>query len=269
MILSATSRLRYRADVPIDADMAASALAETWQQLLRAFPEGWVVREGGVVAGVSGVPLPTLNGVWAEHVDPDPRTVAALLDRVAATGLPHCLQLRPGSSPALAELAAKRGMSREGQEDPLMVMEDPASLRRAQPIAGLEIRQLRPDEAQLHVRVAAAGFETPQELFRRMITPGALRLPGVRCYVGEADGHLVTTGIGVTLGAFVGIFNVATPPAHRRRGYGAAVTARAVTDGLAAGAKWSWLQSSPPGYQVYQRLGFRTIESWHTWLSVA
>ena len=77
----------------------------------------------------------------------------------------------------------------------------------------------------------------------------------------------MTTGIGVTLGAFVGIFNVATPPAQRRRGYGAAVTARAVTDGLAAGAAWSWLQSSPPGYRVYESLGFQTLESWHTWLS--
>jgi len=40
-----------------------------------------------------------------------------------------------------------------------------------------------------------------------------------------------------TLAAFVGISNIATPPADRRRGYGAAVTARAVTDGLAAGAR--------------------------------
>jgi hypothetical protein len=255
--------------VAIDADMAASALAATWQHLLAAFPDGWVLREGGAVGGVSGVPLPTLNGVWAERVHPDPPAVAALLDRVAATGLPHCLQLRPGSNPALAELAAMRGMSREEQDDPVMIMEDATSLGRAQHIAGLKIRQLRPDEAQLHVRVAAAGFEAPQEFFRQMITSSALRVPGVRCYVGEADGHPVTTGIGVTLGAFVGIFNVATPPAHRRRGYGAAVTARAVSDGLAAGASWSWLQSSPPGYQVYQRLGFRTVESWHTWLSAA
>ena len=251
----------------IDADMAASALAGTWQHLLAAFPDGWVVREGGVVAGISGVPLPVLNGVWAESIRPDPPTVARLLDQVAATGLPHCLQLRPGCGPALAGLAAMRGMSREEQDDPLMVMEDPATLGQTQHMAGLTIRQLRPDEAQLHARVAAAGFETPPEPFRRMVTPAALGLPGVRCYVGEVDGGPVTTGIGVTLGAFVGIFNVATPPAHRRRGYGAAVTARAVTDGLAAGAKWSWLQSSPPGYQVYQRLGFRTVESWPIWLS--
>jgi len=148
-----------------------------------------------------------------------------------------------------------------------MVMEDPVMLGRARHIAGLKIRQLHPDEAPLHVQVAAAGFETPQEPFRQMITPSMLGLPGVRCYLGEVNGHPVTTGIGVTLGAFVGIFNVATPPAHRRSGYGAVVTARAVTDGLAAGANWSWLQSSPSGYMVYQRLGFRTIESWHTWLS--
>jgi len=253
----------------VDADTAASALAGTWEHLLSAFADGWVLREGGATGGDSGVPLPTLNGVWAERADPDPATIAALLDRIAATGLPHCLQLRPGYSPAFAELATMRGMIRQEDDDPLMVMENPAMLGRAQRLAGLEIRQLHPDQARLHVTVAAAGFETGEEPFRQMVTPGALRLPGVRCYLGEVGGHPVTTGIGITLGAFVGIFNVATPPAQRRRGYGAAVTARAVTDGLAAGAAWSWLQSSPPGYRVYERLGFQTIESWHTWLSAA
>jgi GNAT superfamily N-acetyltransferase len=269
VILSGPEWARYRAVVSTQADAAATALVQTWQHLLPAFPQGWAVRDGGAVAGVSGAPVPTLNGVWAERVNPDPPTVAALLDRVAATGLPHCLQLRPGASPALAELAIMRGMSREEQDDPVMVMADRAMLRRAQHIAGLTIRQLHPDEAPLHARVAAAGFEVPEETFQQLTTPSLLGLPGLRCYLGEADGHPVTTGIGVTLGGFVGIFNVATPPAHRRRGYGAAVTARAVTDGLAAGAAWSWLQSSPPAYMVYQRLGFRTIESWHTWLSAA
>jgi ribosomal protein S18 acetylase RimI-like enzyme len=260
---------QYCAVVGIDADTAASALAETWQHLQPAFPDGWGARDGGVFAGITGVQLPTLNGVWAERVHPDPPTVAALLDRIAATGLPHCLQLRPGSGPALAELAATRGMSKEEQDQPLMVLEDPATLGRAQHIAGLKIRQLRSDEAGVHARVAAAGFEAPRELFRQLITPGLLRLPGARCYLGEVGGRPVTTGIGVTFGDFVGIFNIATPPAQRRRGFGAAVTARAVTDGFAAGAAWSWLQSSPSGHGVYERLGFQTVECWPTWLSAA
>ena len=216
---------------------------------------------------VTGVHTPFLNGVWSERADPDPDIVADLLDRVAATGLPHCLQLRPGGSPALSRLAMNLGMSRDEDDVPLMVLEDPSRL--GQQVDGLVVRQLQPGEAELHVRVAAAGFEAPQELFRQLVTPATLGLPGVRCYVGEADGRLVTTGIGVTLGAFVGIFNVATPPADRGRGYGTALTARAVTDGLAAGAMWSWLQSSPPGYPVYEQLGFRPVESWQAWVSAA
>ena len=260
---------RYRADVAIDADTAASALAETWQHLLRAVPGGWGLRAGGAIAMVTGVSMPDLNGVWPERVNPDPDTVAALLDRVAVTDLPHCLQLRPGSSPALAELAALRGMRRDEADVPLMVMENPAMLGRTRPVDGLGVRQLRPEEAQLHAGVAAAGFEAPAEPFLKLITPEVLRLPGVRCYLGEVSGHPVSTGMGVTLGAFVGIFNIATPPAVRRRGFGAAVTARAVTDGLAAGAAWSWLQSTASAYSVSERLGFRTVESWHSWSSAA
>jgi len=65
----------------------------------------------------------------------------------------------------------------------------------------------------------------------------------------------------------VGLFNVATLPAHRRRGYGAAITERAVRDGLDRGARWAWLQSSTAGYGVYEKLGFRTQQSWECWIS--
>ncbi|HEX7269576.1 MAG TPA: GNAT family N-acetyltransferase [Streptosporangiaceae bacterium] len=99
------------------------------------------------------------------------------------------------------------------------------------------------------------------------MTADVLRLPGVRCYMGEIGGQAVTTGLGVTLGEFTGVFSVATLPAYRRRGYGAAVTARVVADGLAAGAKWAWLQSSPPGYATYARLGFGTVETWKCWIA--
>jgi hypothetical protein len=247
--------------VAVDAD----ALAGTWRHLTGALPGGWVLRDGGAIAWVSGVALPTLNGVWAERADPGPGAVAGLLDRVEAAGLPYCLQLRPGASPALAGLAAARGMRLE-MEIPLMVLEDPAAVTRARVPAGLALRELVPAQARLHASVAAAGFGAPEELFVQLISPDLLRLPGVRCYLGEFDGRPVTTGLGVTLGDFVGVFNIATPPAHRRQGYGAAVTVRAVADGLAAGAEWSWLQSSPAGYATYARLGFQTAETWPCWV---
>jgi hypothetical protein len=60
----------------------------------------------------------------------------------------------------------------------------------------------------------------------------------------------------------VGVFNIATLPEESRRGYGTLVTLHALLDGLARGASWGFLQSSPAGYEVYRRLGFRTAESW-------
>jgi ribosomal protein S18 acetylase RimI-like enzyme len=214
------------------------------------------------------VAIPTLNGVWVRTEDADVEDVSDLLDQVGATGLPHCLQFRPGASARLAELVASRRMAHL-EDIPLMVVEDAGRLGAAQNVSGLVIRELAPREAELHARVAALGFEVPPDTFLQLMTPPLLAAPGVRCYVGEVDGQPVTTGLGVTLGSRVGIFNIATLPEHRRRGYAAAITARAVEDGFDAGAKWSFLQSSEQGYKVYERLGFRTTEAWPCWIAGA
>jgi N-acetylglutamate synthase len=252
--------------VTVYADVVAAALADTWQHLTSALPGAWAVRDGGVIAWVTGVGMPTLNGVWAERADADPGVAAGLLDRVSATGLPHCLQLRPGASSALVQLPSARSMTL-AEEVPLMVAEAAGDVSHIRQSDGLVIRQLVPDEVWLHAQIAAAGFEAPVELFRQLMTPDFLRLPGVRCYVGDIGGEAVATGMGITLGRSVGVFSIATPPRYRRQGYGAAVTARAVADGVAAGASWSWLQSSELGYATYGRLGFRTVETWPCWVS--
>jgi GNAT superfamily N-acetyltransferase len=87
--------------------------------------------------------------------------------------------------------------------------------------------------------------------------------------VGEIAAEPVVTGMSVTVDSAVGIFNVATVEHHRRRGYGAALTARAVNDAVRDGAAWAWLQSSDDGYGVYEHLGFSTVERWPCWISPA
>ena len=251
----------------VDSALAARALLETWAHLVPALEGGWARSQGvGVLAAVTGVPAPTLNGVWVSGVDADAGEIADLLDQVAATGLPHCLQFRPGASERLTKLALNRNMTK-GDDIPLMALDDPRQLDAAQAVSGLRIRELRPEEAQIHARIAAAGFEAPAEMFLQLMTPAMLALPGLRCYLGEVGGQPVTTGFGITLGSYVAIFDIATPPAHRRHGYGAAVTARAVADGLNAGATWSWLQATPVGQPVYERLRFDTVESWPCWIA--
>lgn len=249
----------------IDGEVAARALTNTWRELVAATSDGWTRREGGAIAAVTTVPVPTLNVVFVDRPDANLEDVAALLDEIAATRLPHCLQARPECEAVLAPLAQQRGM-REDAEIPLMVLEDPRALDDDQP-AEMTIRALLPEEAPVHAHVAALGFEAPEEYFRKLMREAVLSAPGARCYVGEVDREPVTTGFAITFADFVGIFNIATPPLHRRHGYGAAVTARAVRDGLRDGASWAWLQSSPAGYPIYERLGFRTVESWRCWVT--
>ena len=252
--------------MPVAADEVASALAATIATMVASLPNGWIRRAPGVIAGYSGVPVPTQNGVIMERPDADVATVEALLSEVRATGIPHCLVLRPGRPDSLVELALANGMVAM-DPSPLMALDDPAALAPAQEVEALVLRQLSPNEAELHADVAADGFEAPRELFRRFAGGSLLSQPGARAYVGEVDGRPVTTGLGVVAAGAVGIFNIGTVPAARGRGYGAAVTARAVADGLANGAAWSWLQSAPLAIPVYERLGFMMIEHWERFVT--
>src|SRR4051794_21331105 len=250
------------------ADRTAGALVDTWQALMDVHPTAWIEQSDGITACVTGIPTPGLNGVFCSSLDPDPGQLRRLLAAVRARGVPHLLELRPGTSEAALAVPVENDMVR-ADDMPLMRLDDAAAFDRAG-VSGTElaIRQLEPDDAALHAVTAASGFGEDPDHFVRLMPPEVLVMDGMRAYVGEVDGDVVTTAIGVTLGDHVGVFNVATPSHHRRRGYGAAVTARVVADGSAAGASWAWLQSSPSGHAVYERLGFRTLERWPTWVRV-
>jgi ribosomal protein S18 acetylase RimI-like enzyme len=250
------------------ADLAAEALVDAWRALMAVHPDAWMETRPGLVACVTGIPLAGLNGIWCSERDASPADIADLLREVERRGVPHVLQLRPGTDASVLAIAEKRGLIRD-EDVPLMRLDDPAALQSAHAAAlGLTIRQLGPEDGDLHAHMVGAGFGEEPEHFVRLLPPSVMAADGVRAYVGEVDGQVVTTAFGMTRGDYVAIFNVATPPKHRRRGYGAAVTARAVEDGLSAGASWAWLQSSPAGHRIYEALGFRTLERWRCWVRV-
>jgi hypothetical protein len=126
--------------------------------------------------------------------------------------------------------------------------------------ARLEIDCVNDLESLEEARQVAVGGNGPGPL-SAMYVPEVVAIPGVKIYVGRVEGEPVTTAIGWTANAATGIFQVATAPASRGRGYGAAVTSRAVLDGFAAGADLAWLQASGPGERLYRSLGFRQVET--------
>ena len=249
-------------------DEVTSAFAEDGRILAAALGARAMTRTlGHASLMITGVPIPTLNGVVTLRPSVKAADAGKLLEVMERKHIPHSIQIRPGCGSELAELAASRGLV-EDEPVPLMVMQPAADrLGEVARHPDLSIRVLAPDEASVHVAIGAEGFGAPVELFEALVTPRVLAHPAFRAYVGTVEGEPVTTALGLVHGDHVGIFDVATPPRHRGRGYGAAVTARAALDGFEAGASFAYLQSSPAGFGIYERLGFRTLETWTVWVT--
>ncbi len=243
------------------AAQAAQALFASVEWLAERGSGGWSRRSAGLFAAVSGMPVPTLNGVWAQP-GADRAAVAAALDEVANAGLAYCLEFPVGDR-ALAGLAEARGMVRD-DDIPLMRLDAEPT---AEPPAGLVIRRLALDEVALHAEIAAAGFGVPVEIVEAFVAPGIASQPGIAYYVGEVDGVPVVTGMGLVVDGRLGVWDIGTPPEHRGRGYGTAITAHLAREGFAAGAEWCWLQSSPAGARVYAALGFAPVATWECWVA--
>ncbi len=241
-------------------EQASSLLVAAREWLGEHVPGGWCRRLGDQVASVTGLSAATMNGVWSAH--PDSERFPRLLSDVADTGLPYCAQFVSGSAGGRSAAAAA-GLIHD-EDMPLMYT---VARPEAVAVPGLRVRRLGLGELAVHAEVAAAGFGASPSLFTPLTELGALEGSPLRFYVAEVDGEAVTTGLGLMLLDHVGVFNIATPPIHRRKGYGTAVTAHIVEDALADGAAGAWLQSSPDGHAVYQRLGFADVGTWECWVS--
>jgi ribosomal protein S18 acetylase RimI-like enzyme len=132
------------------------------------------------------------------------------------------------------------------------------------PSAGLEIARVEDEKGLAEAaRVAAAGGGVPEEFLLPLYAPAVLGLAGFSVYLGRVDEEAVTTAIGFQTDEDVAIFSVGTPPQHRRRGYGGAVTARAARAGFDNGADLAWLQTSEMAEPLYRQLGFRHVQMHH------
>jgi ribosomal protein S18 acetylase RimI-like enzyme len=210
------------------------------------------------------IPLPSFNSVWPENDEAAPALENALSE-IAAMGLPYAVQARRGKTPACVLEAERLGLM-VGEEEPGMLV-TPDELRDVE-VAELEILNVKTaDGLAQALAVGAEGFGVQPELFAPLYDLEFLQLDGLEYYLGRVGDTDVTTGMGFTVGDAVGIFSIATPPQHRGRGYGAAITAQAVRDGFRAGAEFAWLQSSQSGYPVYRRLGFRDVETYALYTS--
>ncbi|MEU1318195.1 GNAT family N-acetyltransferase [Streptomyces tibetensis] len=110
--------------------------------------------------------------------------------------------------------------------------------------------------AYADINSRAYGF--PLEDGRDGLAGSALWKSGVYAYVGMRDGVPVTCAATVEADGRLFVVLVATDPAWERRGYGEAVTRKALYEGArATGLTRATLHATAAGAPVYPRIGFR------------
>lgn len=234
------------------------ALEAAFERLFAAFDEARLERRGDLLlARWPGMPIPQCNGPWVCEDTPEAaEALVAAVDEVDAIGMLPWVQIRRGHE---RTGAAARALGLTHSESVPGMFMCPGEL--AEPSSELEVALIADDDVPATTAILAEAFGAPKDLFDRFCA-GLRRIDGVAWYVGRSRGELVTTALGFPSDDAIGIFDVATPPAHRGRGYGAAITAHVIRDGFSAGAAFAYLQSSDVGHSVYRRLGFRDVEEY-------
>ena len=176
-------------------------------------------------------------------------------------GAPWVLTLAQGHDDRFVTVAADLGLVLDpGKGFPGMAV-SPLPTPVPEP-AGLEIRRVAGPSLPDHASVVERGFGLDRTIIDAVVSDAVAADPRFAFYVGYVDGVAAVSGLGVQTGQTMGVFNIATLEEARRRGYGAAITRRILSDGALLGCTIGTLQASDMGRPVYEAIGFRTVASY-------
>jgi GNAT superfamily N-acetyltransferase len=237
-----------------------------WLRLACGQVPGAVIHhEAGVGLYATGLPAPLFNQVVTDD-GAAPGDVTAAITILRERGAPFCVVLRRGADTRLRPLMAELALPLDEGVLPGMALHPlPTTLVTTAP--GLEIEVVRDAESlHDHALVAAHAFGIREDVVLAFIGDELWERPGATVYLGRADGGPVVSGFTVRTGDTLGIFTIATEPAARGRGFGAAMTSRLIADGAAAGCTVAALQASDMGRPIYERIGFRVVQEYDVYV---
>ena len=253
-------------------DLSMPAIVEAMEGNLAAYimycsciPGALVHEAADHISALTGIPQPSLNVVLHTRFSKEDahERVAEVMHPFKARGVPMLWWIFPGTQPTnLAYHLTAHGLTY--YEDGPGMAGDLHSLPATLSLpAGCSIEEVESREALNEwIETSALTFAViPHEIdpdyvaFERCLGWGSDR--PYRRFLARLHGVPVATSA-MFLGAGVaGLYSVGTLPAVRNQGIGTAISLAPLLSARAMGYTLAVLESSPIGYNVYARLGFR------------
>jgi hypothetical protein len=237
------------------------------QRALEAFPQAWrlfagagipVQEKDGLLVVATGGPAAFCNQVIVTSEPESPSSsLAWAVGILEERELPFLVQVPDGS--AVANETGRFGL-KPTDPTPFMTLSpiNEAGWRRVPRELLITPVRTKTDVARLE-SILSASFGMDAVAVHSFGFEGLLTSSAVRMFLGWVDGHAVTTATVASTDGAAGVFSVGTLEAQRGKGLGEVMTAHAIRAGAEAGADIAYLQASPMGFRIYERMGFKTV----------
>lgn len=204
----------------------------------------------------TGLPIGYFNLTFVDdHVSDAPSIVDA--SREFFAGVPFCL-VGSDSNKALEVACEAAGFVCVDTMPGMALAPIPEVVLEGAPL----LERVTHETMPLYREVFCESFGVPRDLAERCFPPRYLDLENVDNVIAHVDGEPVAIATVFESTGVAGVYNVATLPAHRGKGYGECVTWSVIQRAQKRGCHSAVLQSSEMGFRVYQRMGFEVVRNY-------